>query len=53
MRVWLVTALDREDKFIDQRRIEAGGQNQAENWAYEWIRRVGGQFDKSKIEEIR
>lgn len=41
-RVWLVTARTREGVFIDQRRIEASGQNQAERDAYEWIKRVGG-----------
>jgi hypothetical protein len=53
MRIWIVTARDRESKFIDQRRIESHGQAQAESDAYDWIRRVGGDPITSNIKEVR
>lgn len=49
-RVWLVTA--KTDRFIDQRRIEAFSQSQAENYAYDWIRSVGGDVSRSSVEEV-
>lgn len=53
MRTWLVTALSTKGTFIDQRRIEASNQANAESYAYDWIKRVGGSVTDSKIEEIR
>lgn len=53
MRVWLVTARNGDGNFIDQRRIEANNQSQAERDGYDWIIRVGGRVDKSTVEEIR
>lgn len=52
MRIWLVTAKDMADKFIDQRRIEAPSQAKAEEYAYDWIARVGGKGYKSTIIEL-
>lgn len=52
MRVWVVTALNKDGHFIDQRRIEAPSQSLGEKFAYDWIRRVGGDLYTSKIQEV-
>ena len=52
MRVWLVTARDKDGKFVDQRRIEAHSQYQAESDAYDWIRSVGGDGGHSTVKEV-
>lgn len=52
MRVWVVTALDIDGNFIDQRRIEAPSREVVEDYALMWIRKVGGNWLKSKIDEV-